>query len=76
MKTQAKIPIKKAVLLQTETATKNKQQSRAYPKAVPLSSIKIKIGELLLLLVAGHGEPDGWRQFDRLLRQCYEGGVL
>ena len=69
-----KTPIKKAAA--PTAAIQNKQRNQAYPKAVPLSSLKIKIGELLLLLLGGHTEPDGWRQFEQLLRQFYDGGVL
>ena len=71
-----KTPKKEAACLQ-QTAEKPKlHNSRAYHKAVPLSSPKFQIGELLLLLLAGHGQPDGWRRFERLLRQFYGEGVL
>lgn len=76
MKTQAKIPIKKAVLLQTETARNNKQHNESYLKAVLLSSLTIQIGEILLLLLAGNGQPDGWQQLEQLLREFYGGGIL
>lgn len=68
--------LKKAVCIAGKTAIRNKQRNRAYPKAVPLSSLKIQIGELLLLLLTENEQPDGWQQFERLLRQFYEGGVL
>lgn len=74
MKGQRKIPIKKAGA--STPAQTNEPHRKPYLKAVPVSSLKEKIGELLLSLLAGHGQPDGWRQFDRLLRQFYEGGVL
>jgi hypothetical protein len=64
---------KKAVV---GTAKKNEQHNRAYPKTVPLSSLKEQIGQLLLLLLTGNEQPDAWQQFERLLRQVYEGGVL
>ena len=71
-----KVQIKKAVCIAGKTAKENEQHNRAYPKAVPLSSLKLQIGQLLLLLLTGNEQPDGWRQFERLLRQFYEGGVL
>lgn len=52
-------------------ATKNKLQRKPYPKAVPLSSLKIQIGELLLYLLAGDRQPDGWQRLDQLLRKLY-----
>ena len=55
-------------------ATENKQRNRAYPKDVPLSSLKI--GELLLLLLAENESPNDWQQFGRLLHQFYEVGAL
>jgi hypothetical protein len=70
----AKIPIKKAVHRANETAKNNKLHNEAYHKAVPLSSLKI--GEILLLLVTGHGKPDGWELFDQLLHRFYDGSLL
>jgi hypothetical protein len=29
-------------------------------------------GELLLILLAGDGQPDGWQQFETELRKFYE----
>lgn len=66
--------IKKAVHRENETATKNKLHNKSYPKTVPLSSL-IQIGSLLLLL-AGNDYSDDWKQFDQLLRQFYDGGIL
>ena len=57
-------------------AKKNKRHNRHYQKGRPLSNLKIQISQLLLLLLAGNEQPDGWQQFDQLLRQVYEGGVL
>jgi len=70
MKVQKKIPTKKAVLLQTETATKTKQHNKAYPKAALLSSL-IQIGEVLLSL-NGTDRPDGWQLLEASLRKFYE----
>jgi hypothetical protein len=59
-------------------ARKNKTQKEAYPKAATLSSLKLSshIGQLLLLLLIGNEQPDGWQRFDQLLRQFYEGDIL
>ena len=71
-----KTPTKKAVCIAGETAIPNKQRVKAYPKAIPLSSLRFQIGQLLLLLLTENGQPDGWQRFDRFLRQLYEGGAL
>lgn len=42
----------------------------------PPCKYRIQIGEILLFMVAGNEQPEGWRQFEQLLCQCYEGGVL
>ncbi|MHC4463198.1 MAG: hypothetical protein ACYS30_17465 [Planctomycetota bacterium] len=57
-------------------AGEKRLQNETYPKPAPLSSQKLLIGELLILLLTGNEQPDGWRQFERLLHQFYEGGVL
>ena len=57
-------------------ATKNELYNEHYQKGKLLSTLKIQIGELLLLLLTENGQPDGWQRFDRLLRQFYERGVL
>jgi hypothetical protein len=68
----------KAEMKKTDAGTpvrNNKQHKGSYPKAAILSSFTIQIGELLILL-AGNKQPEGWRQFEQLLRQFYNGGVL
>ena len=74
MKVQEKTDIKKAGAV--TPATQNNQHCGLYLKTVPLASLKFQIGELLLLLIAGDGQADGWRQLERLLRRFYEGGIL
>ena len=68
-----KTPTKKAAGL--TAAMKNKLPVESYPKTIPLS-IKIQIGQFLLLLLTENGQPDAWQRFERLLRQLYTGGVL
>ena len=57
-------------------ANTKKPHNKSYLKAVSLSSVEEQIGELLFSLLAGHGQTDGWKQFEQLLRQVYKGGVL
>ena len=61
-----------------ETSTKRNKQlnGKSYPKAVPLSSLKEQIGELLLLFFVGEVQSEGLQQFEELLRQFYEGGIV
>ena len=66
-------PIKRAAA--STAATRNKQHVKSYPKTIPLSSPNVQIGELLILLLTGNGQPDGWWQFEQLLHQFYAGGV-
>jgi len=58
--------IKKAVA--STTATKNELHNEAYLKPAPLSSLKTYIGDLLFSLV-GTNKPDGWKCFERTLRE-------
>ena len=75
MKTQAKMPKKEAACLR-QTARKTKLYNERYLKSVSLSNLKMQIGEFLILLLAGNGQPNEWEQFERLLRRYYDGGVL
>jgi hypothetical protein len=61
-----KAEIKKAVLLQTETAAKYELQSQPYLKAALLSSLKSRIEQLLLYLNETDKQPC-WRHFEIIL---------
>ena len=76
MRIVAKIPRKEAACVSAQTAERTKPHKAFYRTLPVISSLKIQIGELLLLLLAGNEQPDGWRQFERLLLQVYEGGVF
>ena len=54
------------------TRAGNELHSKPYRKSAPLSSLKIRIGELLLLLFIENGQPDGWQLFEASLRKFYE----
>ena len=69
-----KTPMKKADA--GTSATKNKLRNRIYSKDIPLSSLRLQIGDLLLLLFTGHRPPDEWKRFERLLHQFYDVGAL
>ncbi len=55
-------------------AERNIEQEKSYHKGDYRSSPNLKeiLGVLLLLLAAGHSEPDGWRLFEVLLGQYCE----
>jgi hypothetical protein len=59
-------------------AERNTTQAKSYHRYFGKSRIilKMRIGKVLLCLVAGQVGPDGWQVFDRLLRQLYEGGTI
>lgn len=50
-------------------ATKNKQRGRKYRKAVPLSSLKLQIGQLLLNLQNQSAQQTQWQVFESKLEQ-------
>lgn len=56
-------------------AGNNKQRHGMYHKPVHLSSLKIQIGEILLYLLAGNEQPDGWQEFEQFLGNLYDGDV-
>ena len=53
-------------------ATKYQLRQRSYLNPAKLSSLKLQIGEILLLLITNNGEPDAWQQFETNLREFYE----
>jgi hypothetical protein len=62
-------------LMKTKMARVLNLAERNKPKIIipcccPMSieNLKIRIGEVLLCLLAGQAEPDGWRQLEKLLR--------
>ena len=61
--------IKKAVCIAGKTATKNKLQCKPYLKAVPLSSLKIQVGKLLLNLHNQNVQQTQWKVFESKLKQ-------
>lgn len=60
---------KKAVRRTNGTAKKNNLQKRSYRKAIPLASLKIHIGEILLNLQDQSTEQNQWGVFDSMLRR-------
>lgn len=76
MKIITKIPKKEAACVSAQAAEKTKTHKTFYRTLPVMSSLKFQIGELLLLLLTGNEQPDGWRQFEQLLCQFYEGGIL
>jgi len=55
-----------------QAAGKNESHNKLYQKAAPLSSLKMRIGELLLYLqnpLTQNKQQDCWQRFDHLLRQ-------
>lgn len=64
-----KIGKEKAVRRANGTAKKNNLQKRSYRKAIPLSSLKIQIGEILLFLQDQSTEQIQWEVFDSTLRR-------
>ena len=76
MKLQIKTPKKETACVSAQTAEKTKTHKTFYRTLPVTSNLKLQIGQLLLLLLAGDRQPDGWQRFDQLLRQFYAGGVL
>ena len=74
MKTPTKTPKKEAACLQL-TAEKTKRQYRPYLKAVPLSSLKLEIGNFLLYLQRPLSRIERqicWQDFESTLRKIYQ----
>lgn len=56
-------------------AGNNKHRKGIYHNPVPLSNLKMQIGEILLVLLSGNEQPDGWQEFEQFLGNLYDGGV-
>jgi len=56
--------------MNTQAAIYHPKDRESTPK------LKEKIGCLLLCLLTGEAQPDGWRRFELLLRRYYAGGQI